>query len=168
MRCVCFCVFIFVVHGRSTNVFTESTSFKNKLSDYRVLCCINVFFIFVLLCVYVCVNVEMCASTYGKEAIEIFPFISLGRLQGGQGFAKVTWDLPPELWLSVYVCVFLWVVCVWVFFTLRMSFGLCKELSGGDESMADSGGGLALTEETSMKTVYVYLFVCMCVCDVWH
>ena len=47
-------------------------------------------FIFVQLCVCVCVNVGMCASTYGKEAIEIVPFISLGRLQGGQGFAKVT------------------------------------------------------------------------------
>ncbi|XP_044070905.1 zinc finger protein isoform X2 [Siniperca chuatsi] len=35
----------------------------------------------------------------------------------------------------------------------KMSFGLCKELSGGDESTADSGRGLALTEETSMKTV---------------
>lgn len=44
-------------------------------------------------------------------------------------------------------------------FTLRMSFGLCKELSGGDESTADSGRGLALTEETSMKTVCVCLRV---------
>ena len=49
-------------------------------------------------------------------------------------------------------------------FTLRMSFGLCKELSEGDESTADSGRGLALTEETSMKTVYVYLRVYLCVC----
>lgn len=78
--------------------------------------------------------------------------------------------------MSVCLCVFLvflWVVCV--FFTLRMSFGLCKELSGGDESTADSGRGLALTEETSMKTVYVYLRlfvyvrarVCVCLCVVF-
>ena len=40
-------------------------------------------------------------------------FISLGYLQGGQGFAKVTWDLPPKLWMSVYMY-FLWVVCVCV------------------------------------------------------
>lgn len=53
-----------------------------------------------------------------------------------------------------------------------MSFGSCKELSGRDESTADSGRGLAHTEETSTKTVHVYvrLFayacvrVCLCAC----
>lgn len=44
-----------------------------------------------------------------------------------------------------------------------MSFGLCKELSGGDESPADSGRGLALTEEASTRTVCVPLSVYVCV-----
>lgn len=133
------------------------------------MCYVLWYTVFVHSYVYMCVHVCKCRNVceylwkrgYWDFSVHISGLFTGWLYQSGVRSSTLT--------LSVCVYVFLWVVCVCVCsFTLRMSFGLCKELSGGDESTADSGRGLALTEETSMKTVYVYLrlFVCICVC-VW-
>lgn len=67
--------------------------------------------------------------------------------------------------LTLTMCAFIcMLVCRVCSLTVRMSCGSCKELSDEDQSTADSGGGLARTVETSMKTVHVCVYICWCVC----
>lgn len=105
--------FIFAAHGKSTNAFTKSTSFKNKLSDYGVFACAaQMCFMCVCIRARMCVNVETCATTYGKEAIEISVHTS-GLFTGWTGLCQsdVSSSTPT---LSERVC-----MCAYAFFVRR-------------------------------------------------